>query len=123
MIHALSTTANTAPQTTTGTSTGTSTGSTSDPVNSLANENTFLQLLVAQLKNQDPESPQDGTQFVAQLAQFSSLEQELQMRQDLDTIKQDVTSSATASGTSSGTTSRTSSGTTSGGTSSGTSAS
>ena len=31
--------------------------------------------------------PQDGTQFVAQLAQFSSLEQEVQMRTDLDSIK------------------------------------
>ena len=53
---------------------------------SLANEQTFLQLLVAQLKNQDPLSPADGLQFVQQLAQFSSLEQQLQMRQDLDTI-------------------------------------
>jgi flagellar hook assembly protein FlgD len=31
--------------------------------------------------------PQDGSQFVAQLAQFSSLEQQVQMRQDLDAIK------------------------------------
>ncbi|MCI0995126.1 flagellar hook assembly protein FlgD [Pseudomonas corrugata] len=34
----------------------------------------FLQLLVTQLKNQDPLSPQDNGEFVAQLAQFSSLE-------------------------------------------------
>lgn len=52
----------------------------------LANEQTFLQLLVAQLQNQDPLSPADGLQFVEQLAQFSSLEQQLQMRQDLDSI-------------------------------------
>ena len=56
----------------------------------LANEQTFLKLFVAQLKNQDPLNPQDGTQFVAQLAQFSQLEQSLQMRQDLDTIRQDL---------------------------------
>lgn len=34
----------------------------------------FLQLLITQLENQDPLSPQDNTAFVAQLAQFSSLQ-------------------------------------------------
>jgi flagellar basal-body rod modification protein FlgD len=38
-------------------------------------QNTFLKLLVEQLKNQDPLNPQDSAQFVAQLAQFNSLEQ------------------------------------------------
>ena len=52
----------------------------------LANESTFLQLLVAQLKNQNPSQPMDGTTFVTQLAQFSDLEQNLAMRQDLDSI-------------------------------------
>ncbi|HLJ46800.1 MAG TPA: flagellar hook capping FlgD N-terminal domain-containing protein [Bryobacteraceae bacterium] len=54
----------------------------------LANEQTFLKLFVAQLQNQDPANPQDPTQFVAQLAQFSELEQILQMRQDLDALRQ-----------------------------------
>jgi flagellar basal-body rod modification protein FlgD len=57
------------------------------PADGLANEQTFLKLFVAQLKNQNPLQPQDGAQFVAQLAQFSSLEQEVQMRQDLDALK------------------------------------
>lgn len=39
------------------------------------NRNDFLQLLVAQLANQDPLNPQDGHEFAAQLAQFSSVEQ------------------------------------------------
>ena len=52
----------------------------------LADESTFLQLLVAQLKNQDPQNPADGTQFVTQLAQFSALEQQLGMKSDLDQI-------------------------------------
>jgi flagellar basal-body rod modification protein FlgD len=75
-------------------------GSNSNPLDPVANEQTFLQLLVAQLQNQDPTQPQDGTQFVAQLAQFSSLEQELQMRQDLDSINSYfVATPASGSGT------------------------
>ena len=35
----------------------------------------FLQLLVTQLKNQDPLDPQDNSSYIAELAQFSSLEQ------------------------------------------------
>lgn len=45
----------------------------------------FLQLLVAQIKNQDPLNPTDSTQFVSQLAQFSELEQVIAIRGDLDT--------------------------------------
>ena len=63
-----------------------SSSSGSNGVNGLANENTFLQLLVAQLKNQNPAQPMDGTTFVTQLAQFSELEQSLASRQDLDSI-------------------------------------
>jgi flagellar basal-body rod modification protein FlgD len=46
----------------------------------------FLKLLVAQLKNQDPLAPQDNSQFVAQLAQFSSLEAAMGTNTRLDTI-------------------------------------
>jgi flagellar basal-body rod modification protein FlgD len=63
----------------------------------LANEQTFLQLLVAQLQNQDPLNPQDGTQFVGELAQFSSVEQELQMRTDLDNMNSIMTAAANQS--------------------------
>ena len=37
--------------------------------------NTFLKLLTTQLQNQDPLNPQDATQFTAQLATFSMLDQ------------------------------------------------
>ena len=67
--------------------TNTTPATNDNATNGLATENTFLKLLVAQLKNQDPLNPQDGTQFVAQLAQFSGLEQTIQIRQDLDSIK------------------------------------
>jgi flagellar basal-body rod modification protein FlgD len=46
----------------------------------------FLKLLVAQLKNQDPLSPMQNTEFVTQLAQFSSLEQAVGMNARLDLL-------------------------------------
>ena len=47
----------------------------------------FLQLFVAQLKNQDPLNPADGTEFLSQLAQFSELEQMIAIRQDVGVIR------------------------------------
>lgn len=46
----------------------------------------FLTLLTAQLKNQDPLDPADSTEFVAQLAQFSSVEQLVNANSKLDSI-------------------------------------
>jgi flagellar basal-body rod modification protein FlgD len=53
-------------------------------------KNMFLQLLVAQLKNQDPLNPADGTQFMTQLAQFQQLEQSMNTGQDIAAILQDL---------------------------------
>ena len=61
-------------------------------VDGLANENTFLQLLVAQIKNQDPTNPTDSVQFLSQLAQFSQLEQLIGIRQELKTPGSSTTS-------------------------------
>lgn len=58
---------------TTTTTTTDSTDSTDD-TDTLGQE-AFLELLVTQLENQDPLDPMDGTEYVSQLAQFSSLEQ------------------------------------------------
>jgi flagellar basal-body rod modification protein FlgD len=94
----------------TSNSNGTNSSSSSSSVgslaasDSLANEQTFLQLLVAQLKNQDPSNPMDGTQFVTQLAEFSQLEQQLAMRQDLDKIAGSIGSSSVDPNTSNGNT-------------------
>jgi flagellar hook assembly protein FlgD len=52
----------------------------------MSNSAAFLQLLVAQLKNQDPTHPMDPTTFVTQLAEFNDVEQNLSARQDLDAM-------------------------------------
>lgn len=48
----------------------------------------FLKLLVAQMRNQDPTSPMDSTQYVAQLAAFSQVEQSVQINAKLDQMLQ-----------------------------------
>ena len=69
-----------------GTQTAATTADSSSRANSLGSD-AFLKLLVTQLQNQDPTSPQSNTEFVAQLATFSSLEQ-------LTSINKAVTSMA-----------------------------
>ena len=54
----------------------------------------FLTLLMAQLKHQDPLNPMDNTDFTAQMAQFSSLEQLMNINKSLETL----TESSSASG-------------------------
>lgn len=46
----------------------------------------FLQMLVAQLQNQDPLNPQDSADFAAQLAQFSTVEQLIGVREGVDAL-------------------------------------
>jgi flagellar basal-body rod modification protein FlgD len=49
--------------------------------------NQFLTLLVAQLKHQDPLNPMESTEFTAQLAQFSSLEQLFDINDNLEILQ------------------------------------
>jgi flagellar basal-body rod modification protein FlgD len=53
----------------------------------------FLRLLTAQLRNQDPLSPLDSTQFVAQLASFSTVEQLVSANARLDALGDSLSSS------------------------------
>ena len=46
----------------------------------------FLQLLVAEMQNQDPTKPMESTEYVAQLASFSNVEQQIQTNEKLDNL-------------------------------------
>ena len=48
----------------------------------------FLKLLIAEMKNQDPTKPMDSTLYVAQLATFSQVEQSVQTNTKLDQLLQ-----------------------------------
>jgi flagellar basal-body rod modification protein FlgD len=63
---------------------------TTPPTGDTVTKNMFLQLLVAQIKNQDPLNPTDGVQFLTQLAQFQQLEQSMNMGQDMSAVRSDL---------------------------------
>ena len=56
---------------------------------------TFLALLTAQLRNQDPLKPVESTEFVAQLASFSAVEQQVQSNTKLEGILEALASGST----------------------------
>lgn len=62
------------------------------PAKDAMDKDAFLRLLVTQLKNQDPLKPADNTEFVAQLAQFSSLEGITNLNTSMEEIAKSVTS-------------------------------
>lgn len=59
--------------------------------------NTFLKLLTTQMENQDPLNPVDSTEFVAQIAQFSSVEQQINTNTTLTKILEALTLESTGS--------------------------
>lgn len=66
-----------------GSGTGSSSVSSAAPT---VDYNQFLTLLVAELRNQDPTSPTDPTQYMSQLASFSSVGQQVQTNSTLDAL-------------------------------------
>jgi flagellar basal-body rod modification protein FlgD len=68
--------------------TAASTSSTSAISKSSVDYQSFLKLLVAQMKNQDPTSPMESTDYIAQLATFSGVEQQVQVNAKLDLMLQ-----------------------------------
>jgi flagellar basal-body rod modification protein FlgD len=90
-----STTSITSPQAATTTASTAAGAATSGAL--VGSESEFLQLFMAQLQNQDPLNPQDGADMVAQLAQFSSVEQETQTNTNLANLTATESSTANAS--------------------------
>ena len=79
----------------TGTSTSTSTSSAASKADELKNQ--FLGILLTQLQNQNPLDPMDTKEFTGQLAQFSSLEQQIDTNDKLDSLLSSIGSSNTTS--------------------------
>lgn len=59
---------------------------TSSKSKGMIDYNGFLQLLIAQMRNQDPTNPTDSTEYMGQLAQLSSVEQAMQTNTKLDSL-------------------------------------
>lgn len=83
------------PTTDTSAASQTATNAAIGSTDALGNEDTFLQLLVAQIQNQDPTQPIDSTTFLTQLASFSQLEQLIGIRQDVSQLDTAATSAST----------------------------
>jgi len=58
----------------------------STPTPTTVDYDAFLQLLVTQMRNQDPTNPTDSAEYLSQLASFSSVEQQLQSNAKLDSL-------------------------------------
>jgi len=77
--------------------TSTVTGSSTTNANATLNQQDFLQLLVTQMTSQDPLNPQSDTDFAAQLAQFSSLQESTTMAGSMSNMQANSLIGATVS--------------------------
>ncbi len=68
----------------------TSSGSSVAQKKSNLDYDSFLKLLVTQMKNQDPTKPMDSTEYIAQLATFSNVEQAINANKKLDELIQET---------------------------------
>ena len=83
----------------TSTTSTTTTSSTGSGVSDL-DVNDFLTLMITQLQNQDPTNPQDSSEFVAQLAQFSSVSGIQEMNSSISSLLDEMRSSQALNATS-----------------------
>jgi len=65
--------------------TNSSSGTSSSPSTAQSDTQEFISILSAELQSQDPTQPLDPTTFVTQLAQFNSLDELINIRQDIET--------------------------------------
>jgi flagellar basal-body rod modification protein FlgD len=63
--------------------------SSSNPLNQLDNTQTFLQLLVAQLENQDPTNPTDPTTFMTEISQLTAVESQTNLASEEQVVAAD----------------------------------
>jgi flagellar basal-body rod modification protein FlgD len=68
-------------------SASTTSSTAAPPKSNEVGKEAFLSLLVTQLQNQDPLDPQDNSEFLAQLAQFTSLESLQQIKDDMAALR------------------------------------
>ena len=70
---------------------------TTDASSATLNYDSFLKLLVAQMKNQDPTDPIDASEQMSQLASFSTVEQGIKTNKHLESLIQETSMSQAAS--------------------------
>jgi len=83
-----------------GSSSGSASNAITDAAGGAMGKNQFVQLLVTEMKNQDPMNPMDGKDLAAQLAQFSSVEQLMNINTKLDNFTALFTGTPTSGSTS-----------------------
>lgn len=67
----------------------TAAGTTATGLNQLDNSQTFLKLLVAQLKNQNPDNPTDPTSFMTEIAQLTAVQSQTSLNAEEQTVAAD----------------------------------
>lgn len=58
--------------------------------NNVMGKDAFLKILITQLQNQDPSSPMQDREFIAQMAQFTTLEQMVNMTEEIKGLRQSL---------------------------------